>query len=539
MRLRSNSSSPAKRGRCRAERGGGGPLRLRRYRGASTSPASQGRISISRIFNVIFAALLFAALPAAAQAGSVTTYHNSLQRTGNYTIGKLTLAAAATMHRDTGFKASVNGHVYAQPLFWLPPGSKHGLVITATESNSVAALDEATGATVWQTQLAPPVPLDELPCGNIDPMGITGTPAIDPATATLYFNAQTKTANGARHMVYALSLADGSVKPGWPLDVQAALTAKSLPFVSEHQGARGAVLLFKGKLYVSYGGNSGDCLPYHGTVVQIDPAGASVDAVWQTRADRGGIWAQGGMAGDGQDLFVTTGNTSGTHNWEDGEAILRLRPGLAHSTDPKDYFTPSNWKDMDAADKDLGGTEALPFDIAVSGAKPAKRLIAFGKDGNAYLADRTNLGGIGGALAVLPVSTGAIRTAPVIYSIPGGAMVAFSSRHSTQCPRKNITMLNVAPSGTSPVSFAWCREFAGSGAPILTTTDGTANPIVWVVGAEEDNLLHGFNALTGAVVYSDPGPAMAGLHHFVTILATEKRFYIGADNTVYAYTFGP
>jgi len=232
---------------------------------------------------------MLAALPAAAQAGSVTTYHNSLQRTGNYKIAQLTLAAAATVHRDTRFKAGIDGHVYAQPLFWLPPGSKRGLVIVATESNSVAALDEATGATMWQVQLAPSVPLDQLPCGNIDPMGITGTPAIDPDTATLYLDAQTKTANGARHMVYALSLNDGSVKTGWPIDVQAALTAQSLPFDSAHQGARGAVLLFKNRLYVSYGGNSGDCQPYHGTVIQIAPSNATIEAVWQTRADRGGI----------------------------------------------------------------------------------------------------------------------------------------------------------------------------------------------------------------------------------------------------------
>ena len=35
------------------------------------------------------------------------------------------------------------------------------------------------------------------------------------------------------------------------------------------------------------------------------------------------------------------------------------------------------------------------------------------------------------------------------------------------------------------------------------------------------------------------GPAMTGLHNFQTILATPKRFYIAADNTVYAYTFTP
>lgn len=472
-------------------------------------------------------------------ANSVTTYHNSLQRIGTYRIPALTLAAAASVHRDNGFHASFSGDVLAQPLFWEPTGATNGLVIVATESNSVYALNAATGATTWQAQLAPSVPLAHLHCGNIDPMGITGTPVIDPATATLYLNAMTATANGPKHLVYALSLANGSVLPNWPIDVEAALTAKSVAFSSVTQGERGALLFFRGKLYASYGGDAGDCMPYHGTVVQIAPGGTpSVEAVWQTRGMRGGIWAQGGIAGDGQDLFVTTGNTSGTTTWADGEAILRLTPGLAHSAKARDFFTPSNWQDLDATDKDLGGTEALPFDIPVSGGPPAKRIIAFGKDGNAYLVDRHNLGGVGGALAVTPVSSEPIRTAPAIYGTANGAMVAFASLGSTHCTRQNITMLNVAASGPSPVTFAWCTEMNGKGAPIITTTDGTANPIVWSVGAVGDNLLHGLNALTGQPVFTDAGPAMNGLHHFQTILATPRRFYVAADNTVYAFAFG-
>jgi hypothetical protein len=31
--------------------------------------------------------------------------------------------------------------------------------------------------------------------------------------------------------------------------------------------------------------------------------------------------------------------------------------------------------------------------------------------------------------------------------------------------------------------------------------------------------------------------SMNGLHHFQTILATEKRFYVAGDNNVYAFTF--
>jgi hypothetical protein len=481
------------------------------------------------------AAVVLAALPGLAQAHSVVTYHNSNQRHGAYEIHDLTPTAAATMHRDTGFNASVSGHIYAQPLFWKPNDSQHGLVVVATESNIVYALDEVSGAEVWHTQLAASVPLSELQCGNIDPDGITGTPVIDPDTATLYLDALTDTANGPRHMVYALSLSNGQVVPGWPLDVQAALAATGVTFLSNVQGERSAVLFFGNNLYVNYGGNAGDCGQYRGTVVQVATNPPTLVGSWQTRARGGGIWAQGGLAGYSDSLFVTTGNTFGVSTWSDGEAIVRLRPGLAHSNRTKDYFAPSNWQTLDSTDKDLGGTEALPLNIvAVGGALPVHRVIAFGKDGNAYLNDRVDLGGIGGQLAVLPVSNVPIRTAPAVYQTQAATMVALSTGGSNQCSGQNVTMLNVT---ANAMSFAWCAAYRGAGAPILTTTDGVANPIVWVVGAEGDNLLHGFDGLTGAPVFTGTGTAMTGLHHFATILATPWRFYVAADNTVYAFTF--
>lgn len=482
------------------------------------------------------AAIVLCALPSFASAlDSVVTYHNSNQRDGAYTIPKLTLAAAANIQRDTRFSGTVDGDVYAQPLFWKPKGAKSGLVIVATESNNVYALDETRGKVVWKQLIGNPMPLSQLPCGNIDPMGITGTPVIDPASERLYFNAMTKTGNGARHMVYALSLADGSIVPGWPMDIQALLAGQGTSFNSSIQGERSALLFFKNKLYVNYGGHFGDCGSYHGTVVQIDPNTPKVDAAWQTRAAGGGIWAQGGIAGDGTYLFITTGNTFGANSWMDGEAIIRLHPGLAHSNDTHDYFAPSNWKNLDNSDADLGGTEALPIDIKTSG--KVKRVIAFGKDGNAYLANRGNLGGIGGQIQTIQVANGAIRTAPAVYETASGTSVAFANSGNSHCSGSNVTMLNVAASGATPISFAWCAASGGGGAPIVTTTDGAANAIVWVVGAEGDNEIHGFNAQTGAVVFNGAGTGMSSLHHFQTILATSNRFYVAGDGKVYAFSF--
>ncbi|HEY1614257.1 MAG TPA: PQQ-binding-like beta-propeller repeat protein [Rhizomicrobium sp.] len=481
-------------------------------------------------------ALSFAALPQVASADNVVTYHNSPTRHGHYRMPGLTLAAAANMHLDTKFNATITGHVYAQPLYWHPAGSK-AEVIVATESNNVYALDAASGAIVWQKTLGTPMALNQLPCGNIDPDGITGTPVIDPDAGVLYLDAMSKTSSGARQLVYALSLKDGSTLAGWPLDVQAKLAKQHVQFSSGNQGERSALQLFGGNLYVNYGGNYGDCLPYFGTVVQLQTAPSKLVASWQTRAGGGGIWAQGGVAGDGESLFATTGNTFSATKWSDGEAIIRLRPGLAHSKDKKDYFAPSNWQSLDAEDEDLGGTEALPLDIAVAGGKPAKRVIAFGKDGNAYLADRTNLGGIGGQLAVTRVSNSQIITAPAVYQTPATTMIAFTNSNSTKCSGGSLTMLNIAASGDTPITVAWCAALNGRGSPIITTTEGKANAIVWVVGAEGDNELHGFNVLTGDVVFSGTNTQMSGLHHFETILAAENHMYVAADNKVYAFTF--
>ena len=488
-------------------------------------------------FPMLAVMAFFAFLPGLATAQSVVTYHHSLSRHGHYTVADLTLTAAANMHLDRHFKAKIEGHVYAQPLYWLPSGQKSGRIIVATESNLVYALDSATGATIWKVRLPDPVPRSNLPCGNIDPDGITGTPVIDDRAGVLYLEALTQRKAGPRHFIYAVSLNDGSVLPNWPVDVQAELAKRGVSFSSSTQGERSALLWFKGDLYVNYGGNWGDCGSYNGTVIQLQVSAPKIVAHWATRANGGGIWAQGGMAGDGESLFLTTGNTFGADTWSDGEAIIRLKKGLNRSDNSKDYFTPSNWKTLDGEDLDLGGTEALPLDIAAPAGQHAKRLIAFGKDGNAYLVDRSNLGGVGGAIQVKEVSSSSIITAPTVLQTPSQTMVAFTNPNGGGCAGNNITMLNIAPSGTSPISIAWCAPFSGRGAPIVTTTDNKANPIVWVVGAEGDNLLHGFDASNGNAVFSGGGAQMSGLRHFVTILAAEKHLYVAADDGMYAFGF--
>lgn len=58
-------------------------------------------------------------------------------------------------------------------------------------------------------------------CGDIDLLGITGTPVIDTARGTVYLAAMIYDRSISRHLVNGLRVADGSVLPGFPINVAA------------------------------------------------------------------------------------------------------------------------------------------------------------------------------------------------------------------------------------------------------------------------------------------------------------------------------
>ena len=69
---------------------------------------------------------------------------------------------------------------------------------------------------------------------------------------------------------------------------------------------------------------------------------------------------------------------------------------------PTDYWAPSIRFNLDLADTDLGGVSATVIDVHC--ATPSELVLALGKDANAYLLDRNNLGGITSAVAQANVS---------------------------------------------------------------------------------------------------------------------------------------
>jgi hypothetical protein len=164
-------------------------------------------------------------------------------------------------------------------------------------------------------------------------------------------------------------------------------------------------------------------------------------------------------------------------------------------------------------------------------------ILALGKDRKAYLLDRSNLGGIGGQLAVDTVSQSLILTAPAVYPAGEGTYVAFEAP-GARCPHageSGLTVLQVKSGSPPAMTTAWCAAVRGRGAAIVTTTDGHSDPIVWILGAEGDDRLHAFKGDSSEPLFASD--ALSGLRHFQTLIATPDRLYVGADGRVYAFAF--
>jgi uncharacterized protein YpmS len=475
-------------------------------------------------------------LPLPAQtAVNVFQHHNHSTRDGVYIDPAFTPTAAAALKRDTNFNGSISGHAYAQPLYIEGgPGGK-AMVIAVTESNNVYALDAADGTVIWQRNVGVPVSLSSLPCGNISPLGITGTPIVDLPSRALLFDAMTTPDGGTtkRHLIYSLNVDTGAINSGWPVNVNGTATSGTNVFDSFVQNQRGALAVLSNVVYVPYGGHGGDCGDFHGWVVGVPLSSPASVSAWAVPLQGGGIWAVSGPSTDGTNLFVATGNTFGATTWNGGEALIRLHPGPAFSGLASDYWAPSNWITLDNNDTDIGSAGALLIDVP--GATPSQLVAALGKDGNAYLANRTNLGGIGTPVAQSHVSSTAIKVAPATYRTSQGTYVVLCDDNDF-----NNTLISFRISAANPpaISTVWTAAQHGHGSPFVTSTDGTNNFIVWGIGSEGDQRLRAFDGDTGATIYSGGGAneLMSGTHRFNTGIVARGRIFLANDNRVYAFT---
>ena len=336
--------------------------------------------------------------PAAAGATNWPQYHLNAARTGLATglpaAGKLSMA----------WTRRLDGAVYGQPL------AIGGTVVAATENDSVYGLSRSTGRVLWRRHLGTPVPLSALPCGDINPLGITGTPAYDPASKLVYVVAEE---TGYRHVLYGITLT-GQVRFGRNLP-----TPDHQP---EYDQQRPAVTLAGGRVYVAFGGLFGDCGPYTGSVVSVPASGLGTQTSYRVPTSReGAIWGAGNLvAGPHGTLYATVGNGAAHGGRYDGsDSVIELTAALHRAA----FFAPATWAADNAHDLDLGSMSP-----ALLG---NETILADGKRGTAYLMNAGHLGGIGGQVAQAPVcdAFGGPAVDGTVAYIPcaGGGMAAVNT----------------------------------------------------------------------------------------------------------------
>jgi outer membrane protein assembly factor BamB len=373
---------------------------------------------------------------------------------------------------------------YAEPLIY------KGLVFVATENDSVYALNDTTGAVVWRTHIGTPVQGSSLPCGNISPSGITGTPVIDTGTDTIYVVAFESPAT--MHYLVALSITDGKVVFSHSADPPGAD-----PRVQQE---RGALSLGNGMVYVPYGGLDGDCGQYHGWVAGINTDGSGSMVSYQVPTGReGGIWApSGGVTDSTGNLFFATGNGASSNNFDHGNAVVKLSPTLQEL----DYFAPSNWLQLNNGDTDLGSVGPLLVGH--------NQIFQIGKEGVGYLLDATNLGGIGGQ----------VYSGDVCSSVYGGTATAGSTVF-VPCT-DGLVALSLSPNS---FQVLWRSPGFPSGPPIVTGN------VVWALDTSSGTL-HGYDVKTGTSLFS---LSTGSVTRFTTPATGDGQVFVAAGSKIFAF----
>jgi hypothetical protein len=492
-------------------------------------------------------AVLSAILPANAQV-NVTQFHNHDSRDGLYVDSAFTQSAAANLVRDLNFDGTIVGNVYAQPLYIEDGPCGRAMIIAMTESNNVYALDAFDGSVIWERNVGDPVEASDLICTKFNLMGITGTPIVDLTSRALFLDAMITPDGGTtkKHLIFSLNVDTGDINPGWPVDVELTASYNGINFTAEVQQQRPALGIVGNILYVGYG-SMRDCPVWHGWLVGIPTDNPTSITAWAAATAAGSyggaIWGVGGVASDGMNPFVTTGNTSGTGGvWGGGEAVIRFQPGPIFSGLTADYWAPTNWSSLDQSDSDLGASGPLLVDVP--GAMPSHLIVAMGKDRNAYLVNRDNLGGVSLPVASAQVASSTILQAAVTYRTNQSTYVAFRTNNDGNTVLSAFRITAASPPAIDiPGGWSVNRPTGGCGSPFVTSTDGNNNMIVWVVGTEDhltggDQRLHGYDGDTGAVVYSGGGPneLMVGTHYYSTTgIVARGRIYVAGDNKVYAF----
>jgi len=401
---------------------------------------------------------------------------------------------------------ALDGAVYGEPLVY------DGRVYVATENDSVYAIDAKSGKVLWTAHVGTPVSLsvvDSTPtlgsgCGDINPLGVTGTPVIDPSANELFVAEETVLRGPdnwqrIRHWMVAVSLS--THRELWHRDIDPPHGNNPNFYYIPAEQQRPALTLLGSRIYASFGGLYDDCGQYHGYVVDLPESGAGALQSYQVPAQReGAIWeTNGAVVSSRGDLYVATGNGSSNsiQDFDEGNSVVELSPSVGRLG----FWAPANWVQLNDDDWDLGSAGPIQVPgtslLFVAG-KPA----ANGSFG--YLMAEQPLGGVGhGAYTGAACTSGGAFGADASDVLGSGA----SARTLIFVPCGGGTVALQIDSSSMRFHRVWsASEGSPNGSPIV------AGGVVWAVNWGSGQLF-GMNPATGHVIIQR---STGSLPHFTT-----------------------
>jgi outer membrane protein assembly factor BamB len=464
----------------------------------------------------------------ASSSGQLLTYGYDNARNG------LDTADPSFAHLTSAWNASISGGIYGEPLV---DGS---LVIVASEDDEVYGLNASTGSVAWKFSIGSPARtsvIDTAPtlsggCGDIDPLGITGTPVIDPSRNEVYVAGEVQSSGtsdweGIKHVLVGAKFTSTSatVLFDHPIDPPGAGSTYEIP--AEQQ--RSALTLANGRVYVEFGGLSGDCGSYQGYALSMSDLG--IKGTFQhfkvPTSREGAIWATDGAATNSSgELYVATGNSAdGSPPFDYGDSVIGLSPSLKMDG----YFAPSDWAVRNQDDLDLGsgGPIILPnsnlvFEIGKGGANNAS---------TGFLLNGSNLGHIGH-----PLFSGTVCSNDgFVFGADAAEILTIKGLKHTYlyvpCPSGTVALqVNY---GTHPTFSVKWRSAGGNpnGSPII------AGGLVFAIATGADGNggptdLYGMNLTSGQVEVTE---SLNGVEHFATPGAGDGMIFVATASGVQAF----
>jgi uncharacterized protein (TIGR03437 family) len=384
----------------------------------------------------------------------------------------------------------VDGQVYSQPLYVSGVaigGTKYNVVYVATMHNSVFAFnaDAPQSATpLWQVNLGPVVPSGLYNFTDILPeIGILGTPAIDPNAQVIYVVSDNLPAGAFSNPVFqlhALSLVDGHEMFDGPVEIAASVPGTgagssqgTVALTASQQLQRPGLMLANDILFIGFGSHA-DAGNYQGWMLAYNPSTLQQKAVFNSAPNgrQAAFWQAGrapAVDGEGNVIAVTgNGDWDGVANF--GESLLHLSGA---NLSLLDWYTPSEWGNLNDQDWDLGSAGA----ILIPG---VHYLLMGGKAGMLYLVNYDSMGhlspNVTGSVQGVQVNPWGLFTMALWNDAANGPIV-YEYDPSTSLKAFQITK-NV-------LNSVMLSQYTPANAPIYVglslSANGGQNGIVWLI----------------------------------------------------------